>query len=271
VWQVFRGRIRDVVLSSQGTCAVTCGDRAEDVQDVNFAAPENSNPGNSINQEFQRLIVDAVPDATFGVSDSFTKLMEPLTWEFERASALDEMARSVGALWYPLANGDYVIRRFPWTVQSPVSVVFSDTGPNATVNAWSARRSRDQIYNFVTVTGERLNGDAPVYATAFDDTAGSPTHIHEGFGVRSRVERLQTPSTQGGAQTTADALLRTYISPIEEWTLNVIPDAALELGDTSRVTIFHDDIQVVTGFTLPMGLNGDMSISTRSLVIGGAV
>lgn len=270
-WQVFRGRIRNVEQSSDGTCMVECSDRAADVQDVNFVSPQNSNTANTVNEEFQRLIVDAVPDATFGASDTFSKVMEPLTWEFERAAALDEIAVSVGALWYPLANGDFVIRRFPWTVVSAPLLTLTDQ-EGGTVNGWSSRRSRDSIFNVVTVTGERLNGDAPVHATASDTTPGSPTSVSGNFGVRSRLERLQTPSTAGGATAAAEDLLRTYIAPTEEWTLQSVPDAALELGDVINVAVDgRTAVQVVTGIALPLDLSGDMTISTRSLVAGGVV
>jgi hypothetical protein len=270
VWPVFRGRIRDVEKSSDSaTCTVVCADRAADVQDVNFVSPQNSNAGARINDEFQRLIVDAVPDATFGTSDMFIKTVEALTWEFERAAALDEMARSVGALWYPLANGDFVLRRFPWNVDTAPVITLTDA-PGGTVLQWSARRSRDAIFNVVTVTGERLNGDGPVFATASDATVGSPTSINGGFGVKSRLERLQTPSTQGGAGSAAEALLRTYVAPTEEWTVTTVPDASQELGDVLTLDIEDRQIiQVVTSMALPVGLAGGMTISSRSLVIGG--
>lgn len=268
-WQVFRGRIRNVEQLSDGSCTVECADRAADVADVNFVSPQNSNTANNINDEFQRLIVDAIPDATFGVSDTFSKMMEPMTWEFERASALDEIAISVGALWYPLANGDFVIRRFPWTVVGTPVVTMTDSA-GGSVNGWAARRSRDSIFNVVTVTGERLNGDLPVYATASDATPGSPTSITGNFGVRSRLERLQTPSTPGGAAGAAEDLLRTYVALTEEWTLQSVPDAALELGDVVTVAVNGRTVtQVVTGIALPLDLSGDMTISTRSLVAGG--
>lgn len=268
-WQVFRGRIRNVRQSSDGLCIVECADRAADVQDVNFVSPQNSNTSNTINGEFERLIVDAVPDATFGVSDTFSKMMEPMTWEFERASALDEIAVSVGALWYPLANGDFVLRRFPWTVPGFPVVTLTDQ-EGGIVNGWAVQRSRDSIFNVVTVTGERLNGDAPVFATASDTTPGSPTSTTGGFGVRSRLERLQSPSSAGGVMGAAEALLRTYVAPTEEWDLQIVPDAALELGDLARVMVNGRDVlQVVTGFSLPLGLGGNMAVSTRSLVIGG--
>jgi uncharacterized protein DUF5047 len=268
VWPVFRGKIRDVVMSSDGNCQVTCADRANDVVDHGFVNPVNSVPANTIFQEWQRLIIDALSDATFGTSDTFGKRVQPLTWEFDRGSALDEMARSVGAVWYPLAAGEFVLRRFPWSVAG-VPVVSWSTGLKGMILRWSARRSRDSIFNVVTVTGERLNGDAPVHAVALDNVAGSPTNTTGNFGIRSRLERLQSPSSSGGAQSSANDLLRTYIAPTEEWSVDVIPDASLELGDTVSLTVLGRTVtQVVTGFSLPLDLSGSMTVSTRSLVTG---
>lgn len=269
VWQVFRGKI-DTVTQTVGGCTLSATDRAAEVLDVGFIAPQNSQPSNTVSQEFERLILDALPDATFGVSDTFSGFVRPLTWEFDRGGALDELATSVGAIWFALADGSFVLRRYPWAVQaSPVVTLTDQVG--GTVLDWSVSRSRSSIFNLVTVTGERLNGDAPVYATAEDDVVGSPTNVAGGFGIRSRLERLQNPSTQGAAQASADALLRTYVSPTETWTLQVVPDAALELGDTIRLQVADRDvIQVVTNIGLPLGMDASMTVSTRSLVVGGA-
>lgn len=270
VWQVFRGRIRSVTKDSSGSCTVHCSDRANDVLDVAFEVPENSQPGAGVVSEFQRLIIDAVPGATFGASDTYTELIRALTWEFSRGSALDEVALSVASLWYPLANGDFVMRRIPWTVPTaPVLTLTDQTG--GTINGWTRARNRDAMFNVVTVTGERLNGDAPVHATARDTSPTSPTFYQGNFGVKSTVQRLQTPGTQGSAQTTAESLLRTFIASVEDWGLEMVMDASLELGDVLLLQVDSSEvIQVVESFTLPLDLSGSMNVSTRSLVIGGA-
>lgn len=265
-WPVFRGRIRQAHQYSTGNTVITCTDRAADVVDHGFVSPQNSQPVNTVFEEFQRLVIDAVPDATFGASDTFATNVQPLSWEFDRGAALDEMSRSVSAVWYTLSNGDFVMRRYPWTVPSVPVLTLTDA-PGGTVNYWEAMRDRNSIYNVVTVTGERLTGQPPVYATASDTNVLSPTYVDGGFGVRSLLDRLQTPSTQGGAAGAAQARLSVSIAPIEAFQLRCVPDAALELGDV--ITLALDGrsvIQVVSALSMPLGVDGDMFVSTRSLV-----
>jgi hypothetical protein len=269
VWQVFRGRIQDVSMQAgSGTCSVVCEDRGRDVLDVGFVQPENSNAGDQVLVEFQRLINGAVTDATFGVSDVPGTIVRPLTWQSDRGGALDELAQSVGALWYALANGDFVMRTYPWARAQPPVVTLTDA-EGGSVQGWEVSRSRSRIYNTVTVTGERLNGDEAVFATAQDTNPVSPTYVAGGFGIRSYLSRLQTPATEGGAAGVAQQLLRTAIAPTELWQLEVSPDGALELGDPVRLLIDgRNVVQVVSGFSLPLDLSGNMSVSVRSVVVG---
>lgn len=265
-WPVFRGRIRQVRQYSTGNVVLTCTDRAADVVDHGFVSPQNSQPANTLFDEFERLVVDAVPDATFGASDTFATRVQPLSWEFDRGAALDEMTRAVAAVWYTLSNGDFVMRRYPWT-QPSVPVLTLTDAPGGTVNYWEASRDRNSIYNVVTVTGERLTGQAPVFATAADIDPLSPTYVDGGFGVRSLLDRLQTPSTVGGAVGAAQQRLSVSIAPVEAFQLRCVPDASLELGDVVTLDINgRSVVQVVSGLSMPLGVDGDMFVSTRSLV-----
>lgn len=266
-WQVFRGRIRQVRQYATGNVTVLCTDRAADVVDHDFVSPQNSQTINSVFLEFVRLVSDAVPDANFGVSDAFLSIVQPLTWELSRSAALDEMAQSVGAVWYSLANGDFVMRRYPWTQPGPPVIGLSD-GTGGTINYWEALRDRNMIYNVVTVTGERLNGDAPVYGTASDTNPLSPTFVGGGFGVRSLLDRLQTPGTPGRAQGAAQERLAVSVAPVEAFQLRCIADASMELGDIITLTIDGRTVtQVVSGLSMPLALDNDMFLSTRSLVL----
>lgn len=265
-WQVFRGRIRQVRKYSTGNVSITCTDRAADVTDHEFITPQNSQTNNSVFAEFVHLVSDAVPDATFGVSDEFITMVQPLTWELSRSAALDELASTMGAVWYALANGDFVMRRYPWTQPGAPVITLTD-GAGGTINSWEMLRDRNQIYNVVTVTGERLNGDAPVYGTAMDTDPLSPTFVGGGFGVRSLLERLQTPATAGRAQGAALERLAVAVAPVESISMRCIADASLELGDVITVDIEgRTTVQVVSALSMPMAMDDDMFVSTRSLV-----
>lgn len=267
VWQIFRGKIRQVRQYSTGNVTLSCTDRAADVVDNAFVSPQNSQTSNTIYQEFVRLITDAVRDPTFGASDPFPALMQPLTWSLDRGGALDEMARANGAVWYSLANGDFVLRRYPWTqAGTPLLTLYSE-GDLGTINYWEAARDRDNIYNVVTVSGERLTGQDPVYATASDTNPASPTRVDGGFGIRSLIDRLQTPSTPGAAAGAAQQRLQVAVAPTEAFALRCVADASMELGDIVTLNIGGREVtQVVSALSMPLGVDGDMFMSTRSLV-----
>lgn len=268
-WVVFLGRIQDASLSSDGTCTISAADPASDVIDAKFFDPENSSAGVLVETEVTRLIADAVPLAEFGTFDSFGVPVQQLTWQLDRGQALDELATSVGAFWYCLADGSFVLRKYPWTVPNPAVVSYAD-GPDGSIVAWAANRSRSTVYNSLTVTGERLNGDEPVYATALDDNPGSPTYIFGNFGRRHQLLRLQTPASQGAAQGAAADNLRRLTALVDSWSWAMTPDAALELGDTVSLNVAgrSDIIQVVASYSIPLDLSGPMRVQGRSLILG---
>lgn len=268
-WVVFLGRIQDASLTSDGTCTISAADPAADVIDVKFLEPQNSGAGVAVEVEVARLISDAVPLATFGTFDSFGVPVQQLTWQLDRGQALDELATSVGAFWYCLADGSFVLRRYPWTVPNPAVVTYAD-GEDGSIVTWAASRSRSTVYNSLTVTGERLNGDEPVYATAADDNPASPTYIFGNFGRRHQLLRLQTPASQGAAQAAARDNLRRLTALVDAWSWAMTPDAALELGDTVSLNVAgrSDIIQVVSGYSIPLDLSGPMRVQGRSLVLG---
>lgn len=269
MFPVFTGRIQRTSLNSGGVCTVQAADYGSDVVAFAFETPENASAGSLIPAEVQRLIASALPNAGFESFDTYTELVSPLAWESDRGAALDELATTVGSFWYALADGQFTLRRYPWTVVSAPVITISD-GSGGLITGWEVSRAREQVFNSVVVTGERLNGDEPVYAVAQDVTPGSPTEYGSHFGVRVQHFRLQTPASQGAAQTAANDALRRDIALLESWNWDQIPDAALELGDVVTLNITTEDrlvTQVVEGFNIPLDLSGSMTISGRSLIV----
>ena len=269
MWQVFEGRILDTSLTSEGVVSVRAADYGADVVAFAFESPENSSAGVPVPAEVQRLIASALPNAAFEGFDSYTELVSPLAWESDRGAALDELATSVGSFWYALADGQFTLRRYPWTVSAAPVISIRD-GEGGIITGWTVARSREQVFNSVVVTGERLNGEGPAYAVARDITPGSPTEYGSHFGVRVEHLRLQTPGSTGAAQTAANDALRRDVALLEAWDWTQAPDAALELGDVVQLNIgtqAREVIQVVEAFTLPLDLSGSMAISGRSLIV----
>lgn len=269
-WQVFGGRIQDVVWdSSSGTVQVSCADFAADVVDNGFLVPQNSNVGQLCTDQMKLLISVGHPGATFGTFDTFSNVMPQLTWEADRGSALDEIGQSLGAFWYPDADEDFVVRRIPWTVAGAPVITLND-GQGGVITRFRVGRSRSEVYNAIAVTGERADGTTPVYAQALDSDPSSPTFVDGPFGRRTRQIHLQTTITQGQAQSVANDQLQSSKALTESWDVSIIPDASLELGDVVGIDAGGRSgvIQVVSGFQLPLDLSGDMTLQLRSQVPG---
>jgi uncharacterized protein DUF5047 len=266
-WVVFTGRIQDDLNAVDGQVSISAMDRANEVVEAQFVRPENSQVGSLVSDEFIRLVSDGVPDARFGTFDLNDITVPQLTWESDRAGALDEMATSSGAYWWALADGSYVIRAYPFARSAPSLLTLSD-GPGGTVAA-SPARAREQIFNSVTVTGERVDGTAPVFALAQDLNPASPTYVRGNFGLRHKTINLQTPQTQGSCQSAANSYLRTSVALTESWTWTQPVDAALELGDVVTLNARGESgiIQVVSGFVIPLGVSA-MTVTARAQVPG---
>lgn len=267
-WIVFTGRIQRPVLSPDGSVVLRAADRAYEVVEAGFVKPANAMTGSTVSVQFRTLISDGVPDAVFGVSDVFGQLMPAQTWESDRAGAADEISTTVGAFWYALADGRFVQRRYPWAVPSPSLLTLSD-GVGGVI-AGSPSRDREDVYNSITVYGERADGTLPVFAVAEDTNPLSRTFVGGPFGRRHRGIPLRTPQTQGSAQTAADAYLRRSVALQETWTWVQPPDAALELGDVVSLNAFDRTgiVQVVSGFTLPLDTGSMMTVQAHPQTIG---
>lgn len=267
-WVIFTGRIQDDIEPIDGTVPVSAMDRANEVVEAKFLRPENSSVGIGVYAQFQDLVIGGVPDASFGASDQISLTMPQLTWESDRAGALDEMATSAGCYWYVLANGDFVLRRYPYGVPGSPVLTLSD-GPNGTIQATPAR-DRATVYNSVTATGERADGSAPVYALAQDLNPASPTYVFGNLGLRHTTIPLRTLQSQGDALGAAFDYLKSSVALTESWTWTQPVDAALELGDVVTLNARGESgiIQVVSSFVIPLATTGMMSVTARAQVIG---
>lgn len=269
VWQVFRGQIDSISLENDGQMLVNCVDRAASVKEVGFVRPENSQVGTAVTAEYRRLVTDAVPDAVFGTFDNIFTLTPSLTWESDRGGACDDLADAAGAFWYALANGDYVLRYIPWAVNQTSVITLSD-GEGGTLVSAIPSKSRSDVFNQVTVMGERLSGNDPFFATAEDNIPTSPTFTGGAFGVRSKQFSVQGINTASQCLSLARTALKISKSLTQQWEVVCIPDAALELGDAVTVSArgLPEVTQIVASFNLSLLADSGMSIELRAIQPG---
>lgn len=268
-WPVFVGRLTDSQLDADGLVTFNAEDNAGAVLENGFTVPENSTVGAGVRDEIQRIISDRFPGALFGPSDEYFQRVPALTWEHDPGQALDEMATAVGSYWYALATGRFVLRRFPWTIDSPAILTLSD-GDGGTILSAVPHKDRRGVYNQVTATGERVDGTAPVFYTASDDNPDSLTYVGGPFGIRNKLLTLNTPDNVDVARGAAFDYLRRSTAHVESWTFVSVPDAALELGDVLELHARgrRAPRQVVASISMPLVIEGTMQVSCRAQVVG---
>jgi len=275
-FQVFSGRIAAISYqASSGQMTVNFEDRAAYVGSSNFGTPQNSDAGLDLVDQFGVLVSGALPSATFGASDPFGLKTPAFNWTNDRASACDDLAGAANAFWYTLANGDFVMRQIPWTNFNavPVPVTYTD-GPGGLINDANLTASRQNVFNQWTVVGELANTSTPFYATASDLNPSSPTYVLGNFGVQGQLQQAQGVSSQGQALSLAQANLSRNKGLTEAWTFSTALDPSLELGDllplsvTNQWGVTRTDLQVVSGYTLPITGTSTMQVTCRALTHG---
>lgn len=264
---VFYGCIETVAVDHTGAVTLTANDLANEVITAGLESPMNSIPANSIAQEFRRLILDALPTATFGTSDAFTWAIGQLTWS-DRGQALDDMLKSVSGLWYPLADGRFVQRRTPWTLpgRTPVLTLASgDTDPAGVIGQYRVLLSRTGVASTVAYVADRQDSSPAVRSVARDLDTASPTYVHGKFGKKVVTVQVQAALTQGQADVGAQNELNKAKALGTTWNpVQIVPDGSLELGDL--VTLAAGGVssqQVITGFTMPLRESGAMTLQVR--------
>jgi hypothetical protein len=273
---IFSGPIKRVTPQQGGVASVTAADLANEVILAGFQGPSQADVGAPIVTEFQRLVTGGYPTALFGPSDSFPSGVPALSYDTDRGAALDALSKAVGAFWYPLANGRFVIRHIPWTVPLSTQPLPMGSGAEAdlpypgTVNSAWPDKNNDGVVNRLVVSVERPDGSAPVYATVEDVDPASKTWIGGPYGVKAATIRMTSVDNSATALSAAKAAFARAKARAEPWRINCTPDGSLELGDP--IALFwrgHFKIQLISGFTIPLEANGSMAIDGRDLVDAG--
>lgn len=261
IFPIFTGRVTDVARDTDGEVTFQCDDLAADVIGYRFEQPRTTTQGMTL-AEIRALILEALPQATFGTNDVVDQATPKLTWDEDRGSALDDLANALGGRWYALGDGSFVVRVFNYEL-GPVVQEFLD-GPSGLMHEATTARSRAGAANAVVIVSERTDGSAPIRVPARDVSPGSPTFFGGLFGRVSQIIKVQTPLTVTQAQVLAETQLSASKALTEQWSVQVVPDHSLEPGDT--VDLEHRGLtatQIVDSITYPLDTQTPMTITTR--------
>lgn len=266
---VFVGPITHPRPPQNGRVVIEAADVSWRVAGAGFFGPTASQAGFPVADEFQRLVLDAYPQATFGPSDTFTELVPALAYDSDPGQALDNLAKSANAFWYALADGRFVMRRVPWTVAPSSGPLVMHDGPGGTVQLGFPDFDVSGLVNQVTIISDRADGGQPLWATAQDTDPASPTYVLGPFGRRATSLRVTGATNQGQLFQLAETIIQRTRSLANSWQIVCTPDAAMELGDPLDVTADGErTLQVVAGFTMPLEPTANMTIDGRGVAVG---
>jgi hypothetical protein len=264
---VFRGPIVTPKPGDGGRLQITANDRAWLVLKAGFDSPAQSNAGGGLVDEVERLILQALPDATFGTHDTFVDKVPVLAYDDDRGEALDNLTKPAGAIWMARADGSFVVKRTPWTEPSGQTPVLLTDGPGGTLFSGYPDRNAESIFNRITVVSERPDGGPAMWATATDTDPASPTYAGGPFGVRSTRVRVTGAASQAQLYDLARSILARAKARVEAWQYTCVPDGSIELGDLiSSSYREHDASQYVAGFNMPLDVDGKQQSDGRDLV-----
>lgn len=275
IFPVFRGRITTVGLPRSGLIQVSADDLAAEVALAGFEKPLSGPASYALPagqqvytlDEFHRLVSNGFPDAVFAASDITQRIVGQLTYSDDRGKALDDLATSVGGLWYTLADGSFTLRKVPWLSSGETVATLTDDWDGILVRA-TPTRSRSGVANIFRVVCERTDGAAPLTAIAEDRDPDSPINIYGPFGRKVKMIKVENASSAGQLEVIARDYIRRARALATSWDAEVMPDASLELGDVLELDttvrgVRRSTVQVISGFTFPLG-DGLMKLDLRS-------
>jgi hypothetical protein len=262
LFPIFTGRVDTVNRQPDGVVSFNCFDLANDVIDYRFEQPHTTAQATTL-AEIRTLISESVPQATFG-TDTVTDTPTPaLTWDEDRGQALDDLANSVAGRWYALGDGSFVVRSFSYE-SGPVVATYVD-GPRGVVSAATVSRSRAGAFNSVVVVSERTDGSDPIRVPARVSDPANPLFFGGKYGKVSQIIKIQTPLSVTQAQNLAMTQLDASSALREQWTVQMVPDMALEPGDTVDLAYRgRTGKQIVDEITYPLNNRNLMQVVGRA-------
>lgn len=249
-----------------GPVRISGKDRMSGLIDAKLLAPIQFNPTHTIEQFYERLVLDVYPDATidFGLLAGNIAVNRTVVVEQDRYAALLDMTRSLGMVMFWDHEGHLRVEPPP----DPTAPVYEvNAGADGVLVSLSRTLHRDSVFNAVVATGEAPDEKAPARGVARDMNPRSPTYWLGRFGQVPRYYSSPFITTSDQAVNAAESMLARSIGLPHAVDFTTIPNPALEPLDPVLVTTRDGyEVHVLETIATPLVAAEPMTATTRKQV-----
>lgn len=269
---IFTGRPDSTVLSlPDGQVEVPLLSRGAEAIRAAFESPWAAIDNNQARLEMTRILQNV--DATWTVDVSGARdvsIGTALVWEDDRGQALDQIALGASLIWQPNRTGGFTIYTNPYFLgpaAAPNTGITLRDGVDGVIVDVQSAKSREGIYNSVTVVAERFGNQVPIRVTVRDNTMSSPTYWGGLFGKQNLVVKSQLPIDVNGATTLAARILRQSLALQRNWSVTLPHFPLLDPGDVFTLWTAQDGplLVVAESVDYPLSAQENTVIQCREL------
>lgn len=269
---IFTGRVDTQNADSDGEVEVPLMSRGVEAIRAQFETPWAVGPPLLSTNAITAILQDVDPTWAVEVGGASARTIpDNLVFEYDRGQALDQIAQGASQIWQPNRTGGFTLYDNPYAIGPSLAansvVTIRDGFGGAAVRVFDAR-TREGIYNSVTVVVERVDNVEPMRVTVRDTTVGSPTEWGGTFGKQNLVLKNQTPLTQADAVTLALRILRQSLSFQRSWRIDMPHMPLLDPGDVFTLWYRNEvTAQVVESISYSGKADDLTSITSRELTL----
>jgi hypothetical protein len=233
--QVGEYQVFDFGRTNRGSLKLTLKGLEQFLIEAQFIRPRTPPYGVSTISAISDLIYEVLPTSEVVALHSTDRLVQATgAWEKDRWAAIDQLARSINCEVFCGHDGRFYIVDLP-DLPTLVGQYQLDGGPTGVMITESRTKTRDTVYNAVSVSSNSSDQTVPpLWAWAYDSDPASRTYFYGPYGQRVRFYSSQFFTTTAQCQAYADRLLAESLAPRKSLSIGGVPIPFLEAGDPVR-------------------------------------
>lgn len=234
-------QIYDYKRTNRGSLALTLKGLEQFVIESEFIRPRTPPYGSSTVATIIDLITEVLPSAeVVMLASNDRRITATGAWDTDRWGAITQLADSIDAEVFCGYDGRFYVMDGP-DLGNLAPLYRLDGGDTGVLVEETRSRTRDQVYNAVSVSAQSSDQNVPpAWAWAYDNNPDSPTYFYGPFGQRVRFYSSQFFTTADQCLAYAQRLLIESLAPNESLSVGSSPIPFLEAGDPVEVVSQQD-------------------------------